>query len=220
MLGAEFIKGAIFDMDGLLFDTERIYQQTWQEIAQEKGVELGSDFPKAISGTNGVYMCQVIEHYYHVCDGRDIIEECMKRVREKLSRYVPIKDGVHEILNFFLEKGIRMAVASSSRAEQIESNLKKAGIREYFSEVISGTEVKRGKPEPDIFLLAAERICCEPGECYVFEDSENGIKAGHAAGCITVMVPDLIEASSEILPYCTLVCSDLIQAERKIRETW
>lgn len=211
-------KGAIFDMDGLLFDTERVYQQTWQEIAQEKGVELDSDFAKAISGTNGEYMCHVIEHYYHVPDGKDIIEECMKRVREKLSRYVPIKEGVHEILSFFQKKGIRMAVASSSKKEQIESNLKIAGIREYFSEVISGTEVKRGKPAPDIFLLAAERICCEPGECYVLEDSENGIKAGYAAGCITVMVPDLIEASSEILPYCRLVCSDLIKAERKIRE--
>lgn len=218
MLGTEFIKGAIFDMDGLLFDTERVYQQTWQEIAQEKGVELGSDFPKAISGTTGAYMCQVIEHYYHVSDGKNIIEECMKRVRQKLSKYVPIKEGVHEILDFFREKEIRIAVASSSRAEQIESNLKIAGIREYFSEVISGTEVKHGKPAPDIFLLAAERICCEPGECYVFEDSENGIKAGYAAGCVTVMVPDLIEASLEILPYCMIVCSDLIQAKRKISE--
>lgn len=211
-------KGAIFDMDGLLFDTESVYQRTWREIAQEKGVELDSGFPKAISGTNGTHMCHVIEQYYHVSDGKDIIEECMKRVREKLSEYVPIKEGVHEILDFFRGKGIHMAVASSSAAELIESNLEIAGIREYFAEIISGTEVKRGKPEPDIFLLAAERICCEPGECYVFEDSENGIKAGYAAGCITVMVPDLFEASPEILPYCTLICSDLIQAERKIRE--
>lgn len=205
-------------MDGLLFDTERIYQQTWQEIAVEKGVELGSGFLKAISGTNGAYMCRVIEKYYYVSDGNDIMRECMNRVKEKLSENVPVKRGVREILDSFREKGVRMAVASSGAAEQIASNLKTAGLGEYFYGIISGAEVQHGKPAPDIFLRAAERLRCEPGECLVFEDSENGIKAGYAAGCITVMVPDLIEASSEILPYCTLVCSDLIQAERKVRE--
>ncbi len=211
-------KGAIFDMDGLLFDTECIYQQTWQEIAREKGVELDSNFPKDISGTNGDYMCRVIEKYYHVSDGNDIRKECMKRVKEKLSKHVPVKKGVNELLDFYREKGIRMAVASSSSVEQIESNLEIAGLREYFSEIISGMEVQHGKPAPDIFLRAAEKICCAPGECFVFEDSENGVKAGYAAGCITVMVPDLLEVSPEIMPYCTMVCSDLIEAERKIKE--
>lgn len=211
-------KGAIFDMDGLLFDTERIYQQTWKEIAMERGTALGEGFPKAISGTNGAYMCRVIETYYQVSDGHAIMEECMGRVRDKLSVHVPMKKGVYEILDFFRKKDIRMAVASSSAAEQIESNLETAGIRGYFSAIVSGTEVRHGKPAPDIFLCAAERIGCGPGECFVFEDSENGIKAGHAAGCMTVMVPDLVEASSGIRPYCTKICPDLLQAEKEIRE--
>ena len=209
-------KGAIFDMDGLLFDTERVYQQTWHEIAEEKGVVLGNDFVGAISGTNGAHMRQVVEDYYHVPDGAGIIEDCMKRVREKLSKQVPMKKGVPEILEFFQENNIPMAVASSSPVEQIVSNLEIAGIREYFAEIVSGTEAKRGKPAPDIFLLAAERIHCQPEECFVFEDSENGIKAGHAAGCITVMVPDLMEASHAILPFCTFVCTDLLQAKNEI----
>lgn len=212
------IKGAIFDMDGLLFDTERVYQQTWREIAGEMGVKLDGGFVKDISGTNGQRMRRVIEQYYHVSDGTAIIEECMGRMREKLSVHVPVKKGVHEILDFFQKKGIRLAVASSSDPGQIESNLETAGIRGYFSAVVSGTQVRRGKPEPDIFLYAAERIGCEPGGCFVFEDSENGIKAGYAAGCITVMVPDLMEASPAILPYCRKICGDLLQAEREIRE--
>ena len=211
-------KGAIFDMDGLLFDTERIYQETWQEIAREKKVELGSDFVRDISGTSGDNMNRVIEQYYHVCDGRDIKEDCMERVKDKLFRCVPVKKGVHEILDYFKEKEFRVAVASSSAVSQIESNLKTAGVREYFSKIVSGTEVKQGKPAPDIFLLAAKRIDLEPEECFVFEDSANGIKAGKAAGCITVMVPDLIEASPEIIPYCTMVCSDLIQAQKRIKK--
>ena len=178
-------KGAIFDMDGLLFDTERIYQQTWQEIAAEKGVKLDGGFVKAISGTNGSHMCRVIERYYHVPDGTAIMDECMGRIRRKLAVHVPVKKGVHEILDFFQKKGMRIAVASSSAVRQIESNLETAGIRGYFSAVVSGTQVSRGKPEPDIFLYAAERIGCAPDACFVFEDSENGIKAGYAAGCTT-----------------------------------
>ena len=209
-------KGAIFDMDGLLFDTERVYQQTWNEIAKEDGIKLDNNFVKEISGTSGVHMCRVVEKNYHVSDGSAIINECMKRVKEKLSLHVPIKKGVFEILNFFQKKEIRMAVASSSAVEQIISNLEIAGIRNYFSEIVSGKEVEHGKPAPDIFLLAAKRICCDPAKCFVFEDSENGIKAGYAAGCMTVMVPDLVEASPEILPYCTMICSDLIHAKIKI----
>lgn len=104
-----------------------------------------------------------------------------------------------------------------SAVEQIEANLQTAGIRGYFSEIVSGVEVEHGKPAPDIFLLAAKRIGCKPGECFVFEDSENGIKAGHAAGQnITVMVPDLFAPSAEIEQYCTFVCADLLQAKGEI----
>lgn len=211
-------KGAIFDMDGLLFDTERLYQQAWEEIAEERGVKLDGDFLREIAGTTGEHTCRIIEQHYHVPNGNDIRKECMRKVKERLSEAVPMKKGVPGILRFFREAGVRTAVASSNGAEQIESNLERAGIREYFSEIVSGMEVERGKPAPDIFLLAAERIGCEPGECFVFEDSENGIRAGHAAGCVTVMVPDLVEASAEILPCCTMVCSDLTEAEQKIRE--
>ena len=211
-------KGAIFDMDGLLFDTELIYQQTWKEIANERGTELDDSFSKAISGTNGEYMCHVIETYYNVWDGTAIMKDCIRRVKEKLSVHVPIKKGVYEILEFFQKRGFRMVVASSSSIEQIKSNLKTAGIGEYFYDIVSGTEVRCGKPAPDIFLCAAERIGCEPNECFVFEDSENGIKAGYAAGCSTIMIPDLIEPFPGIVPYCTKICSNLLQAEKEIRE--
>lgn len=204
-------KGAIFDMDGLLFDTERVYQQTWHEIAGERDIVLGDEFVKTISGTAGAHTLHIIEDYYHVSDGTAIYEDCMERVKQKLAANVPIKEGVHEILDYFKRKNVMMAIASSSSIQQIEANLNVAGIRDYFDAVVSGVEVGRGKPAPDIFLYAAEKIGCRPEECYVFEDSENGIKAGYAAGCITVMVPDLMEASPDILPYCSKVCSSLLE---------
>lgn len=161
-------------------------------------------------------MCRVIEKYYHVPDGKDIMESCMEQVRQKLSVYVPMKKGVREILDYFRKNDIGIAVASSSAVQQIEANLQMSGIRDYFSIIVSGSEVNQGKPEPDIFLLAAKRLHCAPEECFVFEDSENGIRAGYAAGCFTVMVPDLLEASSEIQPYCRKICSDLEQAVQEI----
>lgn len=212
-------KGAIFDMDGLLFDTERIFQETWQEIANERHVILGDGFLKAISGTNGATMCRTLEKYYHVPDGSFIMNECMGRIKKKLSVHVPVKRGVYEILRFFQKEGLHLAVASSSTRQQIEKNLEVTGIRGCFDEIVSGTEVACGKPAPDIFLLAAKKIGCIPGECFVFEDSENGIKAGHAAGCMTIMIPDLIEASPEILPYCFRIYPDLTQAMEEIRKT-
>lgn len=208
--------GAIFDMDGVLFDTERTYQETWHEIAAERGIELDDSFLKAITGTSGAHMYRVLEKYYQASDGSVLAEECMGRVRKKLSVHVPVKEGVREILEFFKKKEMRIAVASSSLAPQIEANLQKAGIRNYFSEIVSGTEVEHGKPAPDIFLRAAERIGCMPQECFVFEDSENGVKAGYAAGCATIMVPDLIEPSPELRQYCSRICKDLVEAQEEV----
>lgn len=213
-------KGAIFDMDGLLFDTEQIFQNTWHEIAAECGLVLSKGFLEAISGTNGNHMCQVIEKYYHVSNGAGIMEECMKRIRKKLLLHVPVKKGVFEILSAFQEADIHMAVASSSSLEQIKANLHTAGIDNYFDILVSGSEVKHGKPEPDIFLCAANRLGMRPGECFVFEDSENGIISGHKAGCAAIMIPDLIEPSPQILPYCFRIYPDLLCASDGLRNLY
>lgn len=209
-------KGAVFDMDGVLFDTERLYQETWRELAGERNIRLEEDFVKAVSGTNGEGMKQVIEKYYGVSDGSDIVEECMKRMKRKLEIHIPVKKGVFEILESFHRLGMRLSVASSSSLRQIEANLFRSGIREYFSEIVSGAEVKYGKPAPDIFLLAAKKIGCRPEECLVFEDSENGVRAGHLAGCFTIMIPDLIEPSAEIRPLCSKIYPDFLRVRDEI----
>ncbi len=209
-------RGAIFDMDGLLFDTEQVYQDTWHEIAAERSMILGEGFLEAISGTSGSRMCQVIENYYHVPDGTDIMKECLERVRKKLEFHVPVKKGVLEILSAFEKAGLRMAVASSAPFEQIRVNLRTAGLESHFDILVSGSEVAHGKPAPDIFQCAAGRLGFLPEECFVFEDSENGIRAGHAAGCVTVMIPDLMAPSPEIVPYCSHIFLDLLQASKQL----
>ena len=199
-------------MDGVLFDTEKLYQEVWAELASEYDVALGSGFLKDISGTNGAHMRRIVERYYRVPDGTPVIEACMHRMKERLEQQVPVKAGVRDVLEYFRQKEVPIAVASSSSAEQIKHNLNHSGLRDYFAAVVSGEDVVHGKPAPDIFLLAAEKIGCSPEECLVFEDSANGVKAGCVAGCCTIMIPDLIEPSGEIRKICPNICENFFQA--------
>ena len=161
-------KGAIFDMDGLMFDTEAIWQRCWTEIADERNIELVPQFRKDICGTSGALMNSVIEKYYHVEDGAPIAADCKSRVHASLKNFVPEKPGVHEILEYLHGAGVRIAVASSSPYEQIRSNLRMTNTESYIDVMLSGTEIERGKPAPDLFLKAAEKIGLPSEDCYVF----------------------------------------------------
>ena len=191
-------KGAIFDMDGLMFDTERLFQESWKVMAERFGQVHDPDFPAAVAGTSGEGMRAVIRRFYPAVDPQAFMDGCLGRTAEIVRRELPEKPGMREILAFFREHGVRLAVASSSGREMIEDNLRRAGILELFDAVVSGQEVQRGKPEPDIFLLAARQLGCAPEDCYVFEDGVNGVRAGIAAGCATVMIPDLMQPTEDL----------------------
>lgn len=209
-------KGAIFDMDGLLFDTEKIYQESWIVMAEEFGLVPHPDFPGAVCGTSGVIMEEVVRRYYPTVNEKEFIRRAFRRVEQQVEISVDEKPGVHEILEFFHGKGVKIAVASSSVELLIWKNLKRAGIETYFDTVVCGAQVKRGKPEPDIFLLAARKLGLKPEDCYVFEDGINGVRAGVSAGCVTVMIPDVIEPTDEIREMCAGVCGSLLEAAERI----
>lgn len=173
----------IFDMDGTLFDTEAVFQKYWNAIAKERGIVLPDAFKYEICGTSGEVMNRIIEKQYRVKDGTEIQRECKQRVAKELSRGVPLKPGCREILASLHARGIPMAIGSSGRRAQIESNLSVSGFTSYFSAIASGDEVLHGKPAPD---------CC------VFEDSPNGIRAAHAAGMKPILIPDLMPVTEEI----------------------
>ena len=212
------LKGAIFDMDGLMFDTERVWQKNWHEIADEMGVVLDDSFKSCICGTSGKLMNEVIERFYHVEDGAPIAKECIRRVHEDLSSFTPEKPGIHEILDFFKENNVKMAVASSSSIEQIRKNLQNTGTEGYFSVLVSGAQLPNGKPAPDIFLKAAEMLELDPKDCYVFEDAFNGVKAGHAAGCRTIMIPDMNQPDEEIRSLAYGVHDSLLAAIEALKQ--
>ena len=210
-------KGAIFDMDGLMFDTEALWQQGWRMLAKKYGYEPSADFGREISGTSGEVMIGVVKKHYEGIDAEKFINEERAYVTGLLEEEVPVKEGLFVLLDFLKEHGVKMAVASSSRKEMILGNLRKAGCGEYFDAVISSTEVARAKPEPDVFLAAAKEIGLPAEECYVLEDSFGGVRAGHAAGAVTIMVPDQVQPTDEIRSLATGVYENLAKVAEAIK---
>lgn len=195
--------GAIFDMDGLLFDTELIYNDEWYHIATKYGLNLQQDMLNELRGTSGVLMNHIVNAYWPDVDAAKLTEELFENARNTMKQYVPVKSGVYEILTYFHKNHVRMAVASSAPLALIQNNLQLAEITKYFDVIVSGEEVKHGKPAPDIFLLALQRLHLAAEDCYVFEDGIHGAYAGIQAGCSTIMVPDLLPPTDELCKLCT-----------------
>ena len=211
--------GAIFDMDGTLFDTEKLYRQAWLDVAAEFGQEKNYELPTAISGTNlREESLRIIRHFYPNIDAEAYLARVLEEVRRVSETNLELMAGVEEILDFFKSAGVVMAVASGSPRSAIEKNLLRTDIREYFTTVVGGDEILNGKPAPDIFLLAAEQLNLPASDCYVFEDSLNGIRAAAAAGGAAIMIPDQVQPTDDIKKICAAVFNDLNEARFAIEE--
>ncbi len=212
-------RGAIFDMDGTLFDTEKLYRQAWLDVATEFGEEKNYELPTAISGSNlGEESYKVIRRFYPNIDAEAYLARVLVEVRQASERNLELMMGVEEILNFFQAEGVVMAVASSAPASVIEKNVTRSNLRGYFKALVGGDNVLNGKPAPDIFLLAAERLNLPASDCYVFEDSFNGIRAAQASGGVAIMIPDTVQPTDEIKRLCAAIFPNLNEARLAIKE--
>ena len=212
-------RGAIFDMDGTLFDTEKLYRQAWLDIAEEFGEEKNYELPTAISGTNlGEESLRIIKKFYPNIDAEAYLARVLVEVRAAAEKNLELMAGVEEILKFFKAANVKMAVASSAPVAAIEKNLTRSNLRGYFEVLVGGDKVKHGKPAPDIFLLAAEELNLEPNDCYIFEDSFNGIRSAAASGGAAIMIPDTVQPTDEIKKICAAVFPNLNEARRAIEE--
>ena len=209
-------QGAIFDMDGLLLDTERLYYKSMEETTRRFGVPHTQAFEDALAGTNDAQGMAVIRHFYPTVDAPAMLEDCTARVRRWLERDVPLKPGARELPLYFREHGVRTAVASSTEKALVLRSLRLAGLDGSFDAVVSGQEVAHGKPAPDIFLRAAELIGCAPEDCFVFEDSISGCRAGIAAGCATVMVINLFQPTEDVRAGCVGIFRSLLEVQQAL----
>lgn len=210
-------KGAIFDQDGLMFDTEVIFSRAWVLAGEKLGVSVPEEFCLAVKGAGGESTKQIVRDWFPEIDCEAFIALTYRISYGIQKQTLPEKPGLHEILAFFRSQGVKLAVASSSSRQNVEGNLERSGIRACFDAVVTGEDVSRGKPDPEAFLTAAARLGLEPSDCYVFEDSYNGVRAGHAAGCCTIMIPDLCPPNEEIAEYYDACCPDLLTAMEQIR---
>lgn len=201
----------VFDMDGVIFDSERAVMQCWKEVASRHNIP---DIEKAILACTGTTMVRTREIMLNLY-GADFPYDEYARESSAIfhSRYdggrLPMKPGVKELLTFLKERGKKIALASSTRQQVVTDELRDAGIIEYFDRIICGDMVSRSKPAPDIFLKACEELNVSPSDSYAIEDSYNGIRAAHAGGLHPIMVPDLLPADEEMQSLAEIVLPNL-----------
>lgn len=195
------IKAVLFDMDGLLLDTEKLLVRFWQEAASEAGFNMTREIALNIRSMHRSFAVPYLKSV--LGDNFDYAKTRARRM-ELMSGYLAengleLKKGAKELLTYLNKNNIPAAVVTATDSERAEKYLKETGIFGYFERIISAAMVKEGKPKPDIYLYAAEQLGLEPYECAALEDSPNGVKSAASAGCRTIMVPDLTEPDEELL---------------------
>lgn len=190
----------VFDMDGVIFDSERLVLLCWQRIAEKYQIPDIEEACRECMGINATMTKAIMLRRYGGDFPYDAYKsECSALFHEKAAGgKLPQKSGVRELLTFLKEKEIPIALASSTRSEVVIRELKEGGLFDFFDQIICGDMVSRSKPEPDIFLKACEVLGITPESAYAIEDSYNGIRAAKAAGMKPIMVPDMAPPTEEM----------------------
>lgn len=203
------IQAVIFDMDGLLMDSERVGLDVMRDCGLLQGYDIPLDMVRHTLGANK----QSASDYYHETFPEldtDQLFVDFKNAMCNLAKQgkIPLKKGARELLSALKQKKIPMAVASSSSMETIQIYLESVGVISFFDALVTGRGFP-SKPAPDIFLEAARELRASPEHCLVLEDSVNGIQAGRNASMTVCMIPDIVPYSESLRPFCDYVLPDL-----------
>ena len=194
------IKAVLFDMDGLMVDTESLSTEAFINSAKAQGYNMTKEETLKVLGFTKANIYQFWIDYFQGTnvDGKKLVDDHYEYIENVLYTVGPEKmPYVEELLKYLRENNYKIAVASSSDTADIKNNLEKTKLEKYIDEIASGAEVENGKPAPDVFLLAAERLDVDPKDCLILEDSKAGIKAGKASGAMVFMVPDMYTVDKE-----------------------
>ena len=194
------IKAVLFDMDGLMVDTESLSTEAFINSAKVQGYNMTKEETLKVLGFTKANIYQFWIDYFQGTnvDGKKLVDDHYEYIENVLYTVGPEKmPYVEELLKYLRENNYKIAVASSSDTADIKNNLEKTKLEKYIDEIASGAEVENGKPAPDVFLLAAKRLGVDPKDCLILEDSKAGIKAGKASGAMVFMVPDMFTVDKE-----------------------
>lgn len=194
------IKAVIFDMDGVIFDTEMVYLKVWSEVFEKYGYKMTKEIYASVLGTGRENVKKVfLSNFGSDLPIDDMYIEKDENLAKEIEKGVPLKHGVCEILEYLKENDFKIALATSALSERAFKQLKQANIESFFHAIVCRDEVKETKPNPDIFLKAADKLSIRPEQCIVIEDSSAGIEAAFNAGMLPIHVVDLKKADEKIL---------------------
>ena len=193
-------EAAIFDMDGLLLDSERLALVAFDEALEEVGLEPDRNLFLKTIGTNAASCKEILRNGLEGKTDADEFGRLWFQIYNKKvsGSPIPLKDGVITLLDHVSKIGLPAAVATSTESSMAKKKLERSGILEYFEIIVGGERVKNGKPDPEIYLVAANDLAVNPKNCLGLEDSENGVKSAVSAGLTVIQIPDLAQPSKEL----------------------
>ncbi len=209
------MEAVVFDMDGVIFDSENLYLQCWQVVAEKYGISGIEEACYECLGINSALVRELMlkrfgEEFPYDVYSKEV--SALFHERAAGGKLVQ-KPGVKELLSYLKESGMKTAVASSTRKAVVIKELEEGGLLSYFDKIIGGDMVSKSKPEPDIFLKACESLETDPGKAFAIEDSHNGIRAAYRAGMKPIMVPDLAEPIEEIVKISHMILPSLLDVK-------
>ncbi len=209
------ICGVCFDMDGVLLDTESLSFPMMRQAIAMQGETLTEAQWQTLLGVNLVHTCASLDTWYQ---GRVQAEQFFRDWVDVTFDYVhehgiPKKPGADEILHLLRQQGIKIALCTSNQKQVVEEYLRLASWQDAFDAIVTGDQVKQGKPAPDIYLKGAEALGLSPEACMAVEDSVNGVKSAKAAGMLTVMIPDMLPYTDALAPYVDHALDSLMALE-------
>lgn len=211
------IKAIIFDMDGVIFDTEMIYLKVWSEVFEKYRYKMTKEIYASVLGTGRENVKKVfVNHFGSDLPIDDMYIEKDDNLAKEIEKGVPLKSGVYEILEYLKENNFKIALATSATSKRAFKQLKQANIENFFNAIVCRDEVRETKPNPDIFLKAADKLMVKPEQCIVIEDSSAGIEAAFNAGMLPIHVVDLKEADEKILSNSYKSFNDLSEIRNEL----
>ena len=215
-------RAVIFDMDGIIFDSERLVLECWEALAVKYQLEGMREAYYPCIGTNEAKTREIMEAYYgETFPYETFRQESSVLFHERIKREgLSVKKGVRELLEYLKEQNIPVGLASSTRLSVVAQELQQAGLYEYFCAVTGGDQLKHSKPEPDIYLMACEKMGVRPEETYAVEDSYNGIRSSYRAGMMPIMVPDLLAPTEEMKAKSVIILEDLLKVREWLISQW
>jgi len=216
------IKGIIFDMDGILIDTERISFDSFKKVFKDYNYEINRDFYIKLIGHNLKSIKQImLDEYGNDFPFDEIYEKKVKISIDTIKRDgLIVKKGVQELVDYLKKNDYKIAVATSTRRERAHEHLKEINLLDKIDYVICGDQVSNSKPDPEIFLKAAKGLELLPEDCIVIEDSEAGILAAHNAGIKSINVPDMIMPNDIIKKFAYKICDSLIEVKETLENRY